>query len=104
MLLNLVNSACGYELTLEQLLIIGERGWNLKRVINNRLGLTSTNDRLPKALMRHYEDDDEGFSPDLIRMLAAYYDHRGWDAKTGIPKMERLQELGLEWTITDLYG
>ena len=46
----LVNSACGYEYEVTDLLKCGERGWNLKRAINNRMGLTRANDKLPKAL------------------------------------------------------
>ena len=50
-LLALVNTACGYDLDVEELIRTGERGWNLKRAINNRLGLTRANDKLPKALL-----------------------------------------------------
>jgi aldehyde:ferredoxin oxidoreductase len=103
-LLELVNSACGYEFTLEQMLLIGERGWNLKRVINNRLGLNSSNDKLPKALLQPYEDDSEGFTPGFNDMLTAYYAHRKWDSKTGIPRKDKLLELGLDWTSNDVYG
>ena len=80
----------------------GERGWNLKRVINNRLGLTSENDTLPKAFTVPYEDDPNGFVPDFITMLEAYYNIREWDEKTGIPKSHKLGELNLGWTIEDL--
>jgi aldehyde:ferredoxin oxidoreductase len=51
MVLDLYNAACGFNWQLSDLLKCGERGWNLKRVINNRLGLTRENDRLPKAFM-----------------------------------------------------
>jgi len=101
-LVELVNSACGLELTLDEIFLIGERGWNLKRVINNRLGLTSENDRLPNLLLQPYEDDPDGFIPEIEAMLAAYYEHRGWDPDTGIPCSEKLAELNLDWVLEDL--
>ena len=79
----LVNAACGLDWTLDDMLKAGERAWNLKRAINNRLGLTAANDKLPKALLEPYkEGGTEGFVPDIKAMLSAYYDARGWDAQT----------------------
>ncbi|HLE15333.1 MAG TPA: aldehyde ferredoxin oxidoreductase family protein, partial [Anaerolineales bacterium] len=57
----LLNHACGLDWDVEAMLRCGERGWNLKRVINHRLGLTRANDRLPGPLLLAYEDDAEGF-------------------------------------------
>jgi aldehyde:ferredoxin oxidoreductase len=84
----------------------GERAWNLKRAINNRLGLTRQNDALPKALLRPFADaqtDEQRFVPDLEAMLTAYYQARGWDAETGYPTKEKLLELGLDRVVEDLY-
>jgi aldehyde:ferredoxin oxidoreductase len=44
----LINASTGFDISFEEMVKTGERGWNLKRVINNRLGLTSENDTLPK--------------------------------------------------------
>ena len=41
MQVDLVNAACGYDWTLEDMMRSGERGWNIKRAINNRMGLTA---------------------------------------------------------------
>jgi aldehyde:ferredoxin oxidoreductase len=74
----------------------GERAWNLKRVVNNRLGLTRANDRLPKALLEPHTDVGAArFVPDLAAMLDAYYEARGWDRETGRPARDKLTELGL---------
>ena len=68
-----------------------------ERVINNRMGLTRANDKLPKALLQPYnEGGTAGFVPDLESMLSAYYDARGWNKETGRPSREKLIELGLE--------
>jgi aldehyde:ferredoxin oxidoreductase len=94
---DLVNAACGYDWTIEDMMRCGERGWNIKRLVNQRLGLTRANDKLPKALLQPYnEGGSEGFVPDIEAMLSAYYDARGWDQETGMPTKEKLIELGLE--------
>jgi aldehyde:ferredoxin oxidoreductase len=95
---DLVNEANGWEFTLETLLQAGERGWNLKRVINNRLGLRRLNDKLPQALLEPYANGGaEGYIIPFEEMLRAYYDARGWDAETGYPTWDKLAELGIEW-------
>jgi aldehyde:ferredoxin oxidoreductase len=98
----LINASTGIEISFEEMLSAGERGWNLKRVINNRFGLNGEYDTLPKALTVAYEDDPSGFVPDFPAMLNAYYNIREWDEKTGIPKSDKLKELNLDWTIKDL--
>jgi aldehyde:ferredoxin oxidoreductase len=83
----------------------GERSWNLKRAINNRMGLTRGDDRLPKALLEPFSDGGSaGFSPDLEGMLYAYYEARGWDMERGKPSRGKLMELGLEDVAKDLWG
>jgi aldehyde:ferredoxin oxidoreductase len=105
MQVKLVNAACGLEWEIEDMIKAGERAWNLKRAINNRLGLTRANDRLPKALMTPFPDGgSQGFVPDLEGMLIAYYEARGWDMETGKPTREKLVELGLEDVAQDLWA
>ena len=40
-MVDLVNAAYGFEWTIADMMKCGERGWNIKRAINNRLGLTA---------------------------------------------------------------
>jgi aldehyde:ferredoxin oxidoreductase len=105
LLVKLINSACGFDWDIQQMLKVGERGWNLKRSINNRLGLTAKNDRLPEQLLRPYANaqNTQGFYPDIQDMLAAYYTARQWDPTTGYPTREKLNELGLDWVGKDLW-
>src|SRR5215207_6842 len=100
----LINAACGLDWTIGDMMLCGERGWNLKRAINNRMGLTRANDRLPKALRKPFPDGGSaGYTPDIESMLVAYYQHRGWDAETGKPSREKLSELGLDDIAKDLW-
>jgi aldehyde:ferredoxin oxidoreductase len=99
-MLDLVNAACGYDFTLQDLLRSGERAWNLKRLINLKLGLTRANDTLPKPLLRAYADGGAaGYVIPFDEMMAAYYAARGWDAETGVPLPKKLLELDLSWVV-----
>jgi aldehyde:ferredoxin oxidoreductase len=104
MQVRLINAACGLDWTLADMLLCGERGWNVKRAINHRLGLTRANDKLPKALLEPFpEGGSAGFVPDIQGMLSAYYEARGWDPETGKPSHEKLSQLGLEDISKDLW-
>jgi aldehyde:ferredoxin oxidoreductase len=101
---DLINAACGLEWTKEEMMKAGERAWNLKRAINNRMGLTAKNDTLPKALLTPFPDGGSaGFVPDIVGMLFAYYAARAWDEATGKPTREKLVELGMDDVAKDLW-
>ena len=101
----LVNAVCAFDLTPDELMRTGERGWTLKRVINHRLGLTRANDKLPKALLEPYQDGNAaGYVPPLQEMLTAYYEARGWDPVSGRPTRETLIALGLSDLAADLWN
>ena len=105
MQVDLVNAACDLNWTIDDMMKSGERGWNVKRAINNRIGLTRANDKLPKALLEPYkEGGSAGFVPDLPAMLNAYYEARGWDLDSGKPSKEKLLELRLDDVAKDLWS
>jgi aldehyde:ferredoxin oxidoreductase len=102
---DLINAACGYDLTIAEMMRIGERGWTIKRAINNRLGLTRANDKLPKAFLEPYKEGGaEGYIIPFAEMLEAYYEVRGWNKVSGKPSKEKLLELGMEEIAGDLYS
>jgi aldehyde:ferredoxin oxidoreductase len=41
--------------------------------------------------------------PEFEAMLEAYYAARGWDPVTGYPTQKKLNELGLDFVVKDLY-
>jgi aldehyde:ferredoxin oxidoreductase len=99
-IVELVNSATGENYSVNDLLLCGERAWNLKRMINHRLGLTRANDTLPKPFFRSLADSGTGgFVPDFESMMSAYYSAREWNSETGRPSEKKLISLGLEWTL-----
>jgi aldehyde:ferredoxin oxidoreductase len=92
----LLNHATGWEYSLPELMESGERGWNLKRLINARLGFSAADDKLPAQLLKPLPDGTSaGFRPPFEEMIEAYYRVRGWDSETGVPARETLIRLGL---------
>lgn len=89
-------AATGVQYTLEELLKIGERIWNLERWWNERAGLTGKDDTLPKRILEEPlpSGPAKGQVNRLGEMLPEYYRLRGWDAEGRITR-EKLQELGL---------
>jgi aldehyde:ferredoxin oxidoreductase len=101
----LLNAATGFDYSFEEFFRCGERGWALKRALNNRLGLSAANDKLPKAFLTPYaEGGAAGNAPDMKVMLAEYYAVLGWDQKTGRPTSATLARLGLHDVAADLWG
>jgi len=94
---DMIRLATGWDVELKELLQIGERIINLKRLLLNRLGITRKDDTLPERLLKmpHAEGGAEGKLPDLDTMLTDYYRARGWDEE-GRPTAEKLAELGIE--------
>lgn len=103
--LELTNRATGFDYSLRELAMVGERAWNLKRALNIRLGLTRSDDRLPAHVMKPRPDapSEQGELP-LEEMLLAYYLARGWDEASGKPLPETLERLGLEGAIPDVWA
>ncbi len=95
-LAGLVNAATGWDLTGDEVLLAGERLFNLKRLINNRLGVTRADDTLPKRLLTQARPSGmaEGRLPQLEPILDEYYKVRGW-LPDGRPSQELLEKLGL---------
>ncbi len=92
----LVGRAMGWDIAAEELLLTGERIFNLKRLINNRYGIGRADDTLPVRLLEEPRPSGgaAGNLPDLALMLGDYYRARGW-LPDGTPSPERLQALGL---------
>lgn len=85
----------GIDLTVEELLTIGERIYNLTRQFNVREGFSRREDRLPPRLTEKREDTGWRIAPeDFERLLEEYYGLRGWD-KQGKPTRETLARLGV---------
>ncbi|MCU0483582.1 MAG: aldehyde ferredoxin oxidoreductase family protein [Chloroflexi bacterium] len=102
-----VRAASGWEVTVAELLEIGERATNLARLFNAREGFSRADDRLPPRLHQPLENgplagtaiDRQAFEG----ALTSLYTLKGWDPSTGLPTRERLRRLDIEWG-ADLAG
>lgn len=85
-----------WEISPAELMRIGERIFNLKRLINTRLGVVGRDDTLPRRLLERPRSTGgaAGVLPDQDLLLREYYAERGWDSY-GVPTPERLALLGL---------
>ena len=105
--LQAVHLASGWDITLKEALLIGERATNLARVFNVREGLNRHDDTLPDRLFSPLENGAlEGVSIDrqaFEETMTAVYHEKGWNPETAAPTRERLVKLGLEWA-ADLIG
>jgi aldehyde:ferredoxin oxidoreductase len=105
---DLIALATGWDFTVDEFRMGGERIYNLARAFCVREGITRDDDILPLRLMEDPLADGlaQGnvVERDVLEKLKdAYYGYRGWDKKTGIPTPEKLHELGLDKVTADLW-
>ena len=95
-----LNFVTGWDVDVGELETIGERIYNLERLMNVRRGVSRDRDTLPYRTMN--EPIPEGPAAgrccrpeDLDAMLDEYYRLRGW-TEMGIPSEQKLMALGLK--------
>lgn len=95
-LCDLINAATGWDITDKEFLETGERIFNLKRIINNRLGISRKDDDLPVRLKTFARPTggSKGKLPDMEIILNDYYALRGWNEQ-GQPNQETITRLEL---------
>ncbi|WNK01510.1 aldehyde ferredoxin oxidoreductase family protein [Thalassospiraceae bacterium LMO-JJ14] len=91
-----IDAACEGDWSVDKLLEVGERIWNLERNFNNAAGFTAADDKLPDRLLKDAAKTGpaKGLTNQLDKMLPEYYQLRGWTTD-GIPTNETLSRLGL---------
>jgi aldehyde:ferredoxin oxidoreductase len=91
-----VNGACEGDWTVESMLEMGERIWNMERQFNLAAGFTGADDTLPKRILKDAAKTGpaKGKVNELGKMLPEYYQLRGWNAE-GVPTGDTLERLGL---------
>jgi aldehyde:ferredoxin oxidoreductase len=91
-----VTAVLGYNLSITEAEIIGERIWNLERLFNNKAGFGKKDDYLPQRFYTPLaEGNSAGRVPPMDIMLDMYYEIRGWSID-GEPTESTLQKLKLK--------
>jgi len=85
----------GRPVTPEEILLIGERIYNLERYYNNLAGWAEGSDYLPERFLKEPSDcaGSKGQLTELDLMLQEYYQERGWEK--GVVPPAKLQALGI---------
>lgn len=91
-----IQAACEGDWSMEKLMLMGERIWNLEREFNLAAGFTAKDDTLPRRLLTEPAKTGpaKGMVNELGKMLPEYYKVRGWTAE-GVPTPQTRQRLGL---------
>jgi aldehyde:ferredoxin oxidoreductase len=104
-LTELVNAATGWDMTLWELMKVGERGITMARAFNIREGLDKKDDKLPERFFEPLESGRlKGLKvpkSDFEKALITYYEMMGWDYN-GVPTLGKLEELDVGWIAKEL--
>lgn len=104
LLVEAVNAATGWDMTVEEAMEIGRRAVNLLRAFNIRHGISPELD-LPSTRYGSAPIDGpvvgKTIRPHWNRMLADYYRLMGWDER-GVPRRRTLEALGIGKVADDL--
>jgi len=102
----IIAALTGMKLSPEELMTIGERSWNLLRLLNGREGFDRRADIFPRQFLQPQENPPHAAlrdyygrplsAHDVANIFDGYYEERGWDRETGLPTAAKLSQLALE--------
>jgi len=99
----MVRAVTGWDITIDELMAVGERRLNLFRTFNAREGLDRKDDKLPKKFFKQLQ----GAGPtagialtheEIESALDEYYKLAGW-TKNGIPTQPTMERLDIAWAL-----
>lgn len=107
-LVRFFNAATGWDVSLWELLKAAERSHALFRIYNQREGLGTAADTLPRRFfeplqagpLKGHRLDPQEFAD----ALKTYYAMMGWDVTTGIPTQQTCIELDVDWALPLLHN
>jgi aldehyde:ferredoxin oxidoreductase len=97
----MINAVTGWDITVDELVAVGERRLNLFRVFNAREGLGRKDDKLPKKFFKQLQGTGPtaGFAlthEEVDSAIDEYYRLAGW-TNDGVPTAETLKKHDIEW-------
>ena len=104
---DMINFVTGWDVTVDELLQVGERRLNMLRAFNAREGIDRSQDKLPekmfkKALKGGRSDGIKVDREQFETALDEYFRQNDWDVETGTPTRYKLEELDLAWVADEL--
>jgi aldehyde:ferredoxin oxidoreductase len=101
-MVTMLRAATGWDVSLAEVMQVGERRLNMMRAYNAREGIDRKADQLPKKFFKPLQGTGPtagvAFSPEEIEGYKdVYYRMAGWDVHSGVPTREKLDALGLGW-------
>lgn len=91
----------GWDVTLAELMRVGERRVNMMAAFNAREGIGRKTAKLPPRFYEALPDGpSKGYTVDhdeFENAINTYYTLAGWDIESGTPKREKLEELEIGW-------
>jgi aldehyde:ferredoxin oxidoreductase len=100
-MVKLVKAVTGWDVSIDELLEVGERRLVMMRVFNQRAGFDAGDDSLPD---KFFTQPLKGGASDQVAVdkaefddaLIEYYRQSGWDERSGHPTSETIARLGLD--------
>jgi aldehyde:ferredoxin oxidoreductase len=97
-----LNAVTGWNTSLYELMLAGDRGTAMARAFNSREGFSIKDDRLPKRFFEPLPDGPNAGKTSFTEKefddaVKLFYEITGCDPKTGRPSRGKLVELDLEW-------
>ena len=99
----MIRAVTGWDITVEELMAVGERRLNLFRAFNAREGLDRKADKLPRKFFKQLKGSGPTVGVALTHeeiesALDEYYRMAGWTSN-GIPTAETMQRLDIAWAM-----
>jgi aldehyde:ferredoxin oxidoreductase len=105
-IVELVQGVTGWNSSLWELMKAGERCLTLTRLFNLQEGWRKEDDTLPRRFFTPFSSGPlAGVAIEPQKFYTArdtFYSMAGWDKERGIPSLEKLQELELQWAVPTL--
>jgi len=102
------NACTGSDLTEEEMMVCGERTFNVEKAFNAREGAGRKDDIIPERFFTEPLLGDGPSKGAIVErdkfntILDEYYESRGWNRETGLPTRKGLESLGLHSIADDL--
>ena len=103
-----LSGVTGVDYDLHDVLDVGARAQTLARLFNLREGFTADDDKLPKRVMQAFDSGPlagiEINQASFDWAKRRYYELMQWDAETGVPTAQCIEQLGLNEVVKEVSG